>query len=199
MVILKGNDMREDLDIYQYSEIMSEAKLITWNQLPEFAVYCDQMLQIVRDGLRFMQISDGKLITKSMVNNYVKWDMIPKPEKKKYEKLHIACVIVITILKQVLPISSIKTGIKLQIVLQGQEKAYDSFCEVFEKSMKKVFVPIVEKRNPYVLDEEIINYDNLAISSITAALANKLLTEKIIETKIKKHAYLAKIEGDAHE
>ena len=65
--------------------------------------------------------------------------------------------------------------------------------------MKKVFVPIVEKRNPYVLDEEIINYDKLAISSITAALANKLLTEKIIETKIKKHAYLAKIEGDAHE
>ena len=191
--------MREDLDIYQYSEIMSAVKLTTWSQLPEFAVYCDQMLQIVQDELSFMQIGDEKLITKSMVNNYVKWGMLPKPEKKKYGKLHIACVIVITILKQVLPISNIKAGIELQIVLEGKERAYDSFCKVFEKSMKKVFGPIVERRNPYVLAEEIINYDKLAIYSITVALANKLLTKKIIETKIKKNVYLAKIEGETHE
>ena len=175
---------------------MSEAKLITWNQLPEFAVYCDQLLQIVTDELHFMQNSDEKLITKSMVNNYVKWDMIPKPEKKKYEKLHIAFLIVITILKQVLPISSIKTGIESQIELHGQEKAYDSFCEACEKEMKKVFVPIVENRDPYVLDAEIITYDKLAISSISAALANKLLTQKIIETKFNEKSCLVKVEGD---
>ena len=173
--------MKEELDLYQYSKIMSGAKLATWDQLPEFAVYCDQLLQIVQDELSFLHIGEEKLITKSMVNNYVKWGMIPKPEKKKYERLHIASVIIITVLKQIMPISSIKEGIELQILQYGQEKAYDSFCEVFEKSMKKVFLPIAEKRDPYVLDEEIVNHNRLAVYSITTALANKHLTEKIIE------------------
>ena len=165
---------------------MSQVKLTLWDDLPDFAIYSDQMLKIVTDEISFMQANDEKLITKSMVNNYVKWGMMPKPVKKRYERIHIAYVIVITILKQVLPISKIKDGIQLQVALQGNEEtAYDSFCEAFEESMRKVFVPISEKCRPYILEEREIKYEKLAISSITTALANKLLTEKIIETKIK--------------
>lgn len=188
--------MDKNLDLYQYSKIMSEVKLIRWNDLPKFPVYCDQLLQIVQDELSFMQIGDERLITKSMVNNYVKWSMMPKPVKKKYDKLHIAYVIVITILKQVLPISEIKDGIQLQVVLHGNERAYDAFGEAFEESMRKVFVPISEKKNTYVLEEREIEIDKLAISSITTALSNKLLTEKIIETKIKKYINLDKRQGE---
>ncbi|HBC30687.1 MAG TPA: hypothetical protein DC024_05500 [Clostridiales bacterium] len=179
--------MLNNIELYEYSKIMSEVKLVLWDDLPNFAIYCDQMLQIVTDELSFMHNDSEKLITKNMVNNYVKWGIMPKPVKKKYEKLHIAYVIVITVLKQILPISKIKDGIKLQVALQGNEKiAYDSFCEAFEESMKRVFIPILEKYSPYVLEEREIKYEKLAISSITTALSNKLLTEKIIETKIKK-------------
>ena len=179
--------MMNNLDLYDYSKTMSRVKLTLWDDLPDFAIYSDQMLQIVSEELSFMQNGDEKLITKSMVNNYVKWGMMPKPVKKKYEKMHIVYVIVITILKQILPISKIKDGIRLQVALQGNEKiAYDSFCEAFEESMKKVFIPILEKGKTYVLEEREIKYEKLAISSITTALSNKLLTEKIIETKIKK-------------
>lgn len=187
--------MENTLDLYQYSKNMSEVKLIRWGELPEFAIYCEQLLQIVEEELSFIQTSDEKLITKSMVNNYVKWGMIPRPMKKKYEKLHIAYVLVITVLKRVLPIIKIKEGIQLQVILHGNERAYDAFCEVFEESMKKVFIPILEKRDPYVLEERVIEYDKLAISSITMALSNMLLTEKIIE--IKKHTL--KREGQVHE
>lgn len=180
------------MDLYQYSKTMSEAKLTLWNDLPEYAIYSEQLLQIVKDELSFLQISDEKFITKSMVNNYVKWDMIPRPVKKKYEKLHIACVIIITILKQILPITKIKDGIQLQIISQGSEKAYDAFCEALEDSMRQTFVPILEERNPFVYNERKIGYDQLAISAITIALANKLLAEKIIETKINKHNDLDK-------
>jgi hypothetical protein len=171
--------------LLEYSKIMSEVKLLRWNDLPKFPIYADQLLQIVKDELSFMQIEDEELITKSMINNYVKWQMMPKPVKKKYEKLHIVSVIVITILKQVLPITKIKDGIKLQIILQGNERAYDSFCEAFEESMRLIFIPILKEQNPYVLEEREIAYENLAISSITLALSNKLLTEKIIEIRNK--------------
>ncbi|MBP1925995.1 hypothetical protein J2Z76_001859 [Sedimentibacter acidaminivorans] len=184
--------MDDNLELYEYSKKMSEAKLIKWCCLPKSPIYCDNLLQIVKDELSFMQIGDEKLITKSMVNNYVKWGMMPKPLKKKYERLHIAHVIVITILKQILPISEIKYGIQLQIVLHGKERAYDAFAEALEESMRKVFVPILQKQNTYVLDERRVDYDKLAISSITTSLSNKLLTEKIVETKIKKYNNLAK-------
>ncbi|WP_326908845.1 DUF1836 domain-containing protein [Sedimentibacter sp. MB31-C6] len=191
--------MIHNLELYEYSKIMSEVKLTLWDNLPDFAIYCDQLLQIVTDEISFMQIDDEKLITKSMVNNYVKWGMMPKPVKKKYEKIHIAYVIVITILKQILPISKIKNGIQLQVALQGNEKtAYDSFCEAFEESMRKVFVPILEKSSPYLLEEREIKYEKLAISSITTSLSNKLLTEKIIETKINKNNNKDKSEGEYH-
>ena len=176
-----------NLELYEYSKAMSGVKLILWADLPDFAIYSDQLLQIVSDELSFMQLGDEKLITKSMVNNYVKWGMMPKPVKKKYEKMHIVYVIVITILKQILPITKIKDGIQLQVALQGNERtAYNSFCEAFEESMQKVFAPISEENNPYVLEEREIKYEKLAISSITTALSHKLLTEKIIETKINK-------------
>ncbi|HCX64682.1 MAG TPA: fatty acid-binding protein DegV [Eubacteriaceae bacterium] len=178
--------MTNNSELYEYSRIMSQVKLTLWDDLPNFAVYSDQMLKIVTDEISFMQISDEKMITKSMVNNYVKWGMMPKPVKKKYERIHIAYVMIITILKQVLPISKIKDGIHLQIALQGDEKtAYNSFCEAFEESMREVFVPILEKNGPYLLEERKIKYEKLAISAITTALSNKLLTEKIIETKMK--------------
>lgn len=179
--------MLNNLELYEYSKAMSEVRLILWDELPDFPIYCDQMLQIITKEISFMQKDDEKLITKSMVNNYVKWGMMPKPVKKKYEKTHIAYVIVITVLKQILSISEIKDGILLQVALQGNEKAaYDSFCEAFEESMCKVFLPILDKSNYYLLEEREIDHERLAISSITTALSNKLLTEKIIETKIKK-------------
>lgn len=177
--------------LLQYSKTMSEVKLIRWNDLPRFPIYADQLLQIVQDELSFIQVGDGNLITKSMVNNYVKWEMMPKPVKKKYEKLHIVSVIVITILKQVLPITKIKDGIRLQISLQGNEGAYDSFCQALEESMRLTFLPILKGQNPYLLEEREIDYENLAISSITLALSNKLLTEKIIE--IRNESYINQI------
>jgi hypothetical protein len=179
--------MDSDFDLYQYSKAMSEAKLTLWHELPDYGLYSEQFLQIVKEELAFLQIDAKKLITKSMVNNYVKWDMIPKPEKKKYEKIHIACVIVITILKQLLPITKIKEGILLQIRCQGTERAYDAFCEALEESMKRVFVPILNEQIQYVFEKRKIGYDKLAVSTITTALASKLLTEKIIETKMKQH------------
>lgn len=192
--------MKINLELYEYSKRMSQVKLILWDDLPNFAIYSDQMLNIVTDELSFMQIGDEKLITKSMVNNYVKWGMMPKPIKKKYEKIHIAYVIVITILKQVLSISKIKEGIQLQIAIQGSESsAYDSFCQAFEESMQKVFLPILERQDPYILEEREIENNKLAISSITMALSNKLLTEKIIETKIKKNTNSIKPEENSHE
>lgn len=47
-------------------------------------------------------------MTKSMVNNYVKVGMIPRPTGKKYDRDHLAMLIMIGVLKQALSMESIR-------------------------------------------------------------------------------------------
>lgn len=186
-------------ELYDYATAMARVKLIRWQEMPEFSIYSDQLLQLVRDELSFMSFSGDVLVTKSMVNNYVKWGMMPKPIKKKYDKLQIVYVLVITLLKPILPIMKIKEGIQLQILIEGHENAYNSFCTVLEESLQEVFLPIIEQRQNYTFKERTLSADKLAISSITLALSSKLLTEKIIETKIIKLAKPIQSEGDSRD
>lgn len=51
----------------------------------------------------------SSLLTSSMINNYVKTGLIPHPDKKKYTKEHLAGLMAVCMLKQVLPIQDIKT------------------------------------------------------------------------------------------
>lgn len=46
-------------------------------------------------------------MTKSMVNNYVKVGLIPRPVGKKYDREHLAMLLMICVLKQALSMESI--------------------------------------------------------------------------------------------
>lgn len=81
-----------------------------WEQLPAIPLYVDQVLQYLRDSLRFFERDEEDvLLTNSMINNYVKKDVLPHPEKKKYSREHLAALTVICMLKQVLAIQDIGT------------------------------------------------------------------------------------------
>lgn len=81
-----------------------------WEQLPSIPLYVDQVLQYLRDSLRFFERDEEDvLLTNSMINNYVKKDVLPHPEKKKYSREHLAALTVICMLKQVLAIQDIGT------------------------------------------------------------------------------------------
>ncbi|WP_322173409.1 DUF1836 domain-containing protein [Acutalibacter caecimuris] len=81
-----------------------------WKQLPAIPLYIDQVLLYLSDSLRFFQRDeDAALLTSSMINNYVKNGVLPHPEKKKYTQQHLAALIAICMLKQVLALPDIAT------------------------------------------------------------------------------------------
>ena len=191
--------MEKNTELYSYAKSLAKVKLIRWHEMPDFSIYSDQLLQLVREELSFLSFNDEVIVTKSMINNYVKWGMMPKPIKKKYDKLHIVYVLVITLLKPILPIMKIKEGILLQIQIEGHEDAYNSFCSVLEESLREVFTPIIEQRKIYNFKQRNVTADKLAISSISLALSSKLLTEKIIDTRISKLTKSKQAEGDSYD
>ena len=78
---------------------MEITKFPTWEELPELDLYLDQVLLYVNGVNEQAFHSTDKPLTAAMVNNYVKHAHIPKPIKKKYNRVQIARLIVLTTLK----------------------------------------------------------------------------------------------------
>lgn len=84
--------------------------LPAWDDLPAIPLYMDQVILYLSESLRLFQPEgEPSLLTSSMINNYVKTGLIPHPDKKKYTKEHLAGLMAVCMLKQVLPIQDIKT------------------------------------------------------------------------------------------
>ncbi len=83
--------------------------LINYDELPDIELYMDQILTLIQRQLSiFTYNSYDKLLTSSMVNNYVKGNVIPAPISKKYNREHLALLEEVCTLKQVLSIAEIK-------------------------------------------------------------------------------------------
>ena len=118
--------------------LLKEYHLPTWDELPTIELYMDQVIILLSNYLGiFSAVSnDDKIITPTMINNYVKQKIIPAPVKKKYSKMHLAYLIIVCILKQTLSISMISKIIppdlneeEVTAVVKNQAKAFTYVTE----------------------------------------------------------------------
>ena len=93
----------------------------------------DQVLSLISRYFRDFPGFGEKGLTSSMVNNYVKLGIIPAPERKKYNRVHLAYLVIICILKTVMPITMIRDMISSMVIDKASyETLYNRFCEHFE-------------------------------------------------------------------
>ncbi len=89
---------------------LSGIDYISPESIPNIDLYMDQITTFMDDQLEMSKRrDDDKLLTKTMINNYTKNDLLPPPVKKKYSKEHLLCLIFIYYLKNILSISDIHT------------------------------------------------------------------------------------------
>ena len=80
-----------------------------YENLPDLELYMEQVINYLERELDIFKTSTlDKQITSSMINNYVKGEVLNSPIKKKYNKNHIAAIEQICTLKQVLSIAEVK-------------------------------------------------------------------------------------------
>ena len=113
-----------------------------WSELPNVDLYLDQVVNLINSTLSpyFFLNNDKKkdniqVLTKTMINNYVKNNLIEAPEKKQYAKIQVAKLFVICILKLVYSMQDIKTLIHIALEKCDAQKKYDSFCNLFEEAL----------------------------------------------------------------
>lgn len=117
-------------------EILNYRKIPLWNELPELDLYMDQIIVLMEKYLG--TATKDKLITSSMINNYVKLGIIPPPQKKKYSKIHIAYLIIICSLKQVMPIPDIKILIDDKLKNSSIEELLNQYSKLYSDSANKI-------------------------------------------------------------
>ena len=170
-------------DIQKWCQALASYHLPRWDELPDMELYMDQVVTLIEKHIRFLANNDDKLITSAMINNYVKLGLMPKPEKKRYERTHLAYLIVITLLKQILTITEVKDGILLQSRICGTRGAYDLFCQELEHALRRIASTAQLIQDPAILVDDDLSPENLAVKMVSNAYAYKLLTEKILSLR----------------
>ncbi|MCR4748756.1 MAG: DUF1836 domain-containing protein [Lachnospiraceae bacterium] len=100
--------------IKSITESLKRIEYIKADDIPNIDLYMDQVTSFLDERLRSTTRNKGedKILTKTMINNYAKNDLLPPPYKKKYSKDHMITLILIYYLKYFLSIGDIETILK---------------------------------------------------------------------------------------
>ena len=87
---------------------------ISLDEMPNIDLYMDQLTTFMDERLKktTRHPDSDKILTKTMINNYAKNDLLPPPVRKKYSKDHLILLIFIYYLKNILSINDIQTLIE---------------------------------------------------------------------------------------
>ena len=78
-------------------------------EIPNIELYMDQVTTFMENQLgSTRRYKEDKILTKTMINNYAKNNLLPPPVKKKYSKEHVLVMFFIYYFKNIL---SIKSGL----------------------------------------------------------------------------------------
>ncbi len=128
-------------------EELTPRTLPHWDELPDFDLYMDQVLSLMERYLGPPIATGEKGITASMVNNYVKLGLVPAPHKKRYDREHLSCLVMVCALKTVLPLAAIQ-----RILADGAQEdpavRYDRFCEQFEAAERDALRGLAREGEP---------------------------------------------------
>ncbi len=95
------NSIKGSVDRIEYIKAMD---------IPDIGLYMDQVTTFMEAHLKntTREPATDKILTKTMINNYAKNDLLPPPSKKKYSREHVLLLIFIYYYKGILSISDIQ-------------------------------------------------------------------------------------------
>ena len=113
------------------------------SEIPNIDLYMDQVTTFMDKRLaKSRRYDNDKILTKTMINNYAKNDLLPPPVKKKYSKEHMLLLIFIYYFKNILSIGDIQKvlGPSLPVFFPegGSMKLEDVYEEVFSLEKEQI-------------------------------------------------------------
>ena len=175
---------------------ISESSIIPYEELPQYDLFLSQVIDYLND--RF----DADNYTNNIVQNYIKSEVISKPEdgkKRGYTKLHLAQLVLLSYMRPILTSEEIKKVFRLAFNeindrnddIISWENAYKIFSDIQKESFndfvekefcdKAKLEKVIEALDLKESDKERISVFLLVMSLIAQASAIKKLVQKIVD------------------
>lgn len=185
-----------NFDIDNYINSQKSSTNINLDDFPEIDLYMDQVIQLFESKLNYTKRNeDDKILTKTMINNYAKGNLLMKIKNKKYTKEHMILIGLIYNLKGALSLTDIKTmfdpiiesfskdeDYPLYDIYESFLKIYDSNLENFDISSKNISNHVNELiKNK---DEKLGDFEEkflLVCAFVSMSNLYRRMSEKIID------------------
>ena len=123
-----------------YCERIANLHLPRFAEIPDIPLYMDQLIGFVGKQVDIFALPTEKPLTSSMVNNYVKMRLVPQPQAKRYQPLHVAYLIMVCLAKRMYSMNEIERLVAIDVQHRFQvPDVYDRFVELFEGSLRALF------------------------------------------------------------
>lgn len=114
-------------------EQMHICRPVAWEQLPDIALYMDQLVGYMSRQL--IDFASGEKLTSAMINNYIKDDLMPRADGKRYSREHIVYLTTICILKQVLSVRETKVFLDQSICFESTDGFYKTLGDCLDHEL----------------------------------------------------------------
>ncbi len=142
------SDKNEAL-IQSILESFDRIAYIDSGELPQIDLYMDQVTTFIDSRMKHTtrHPETDKILTKTMINNYAKNNLIPPPVKKKYSKEHMLILIFIYYMKSVMSITDIQQILGPLADRYFGEKGNPSLTEIYDEifSLRDEEVEVLKK------------------------------------------------------
>ncbi|MGY4104967.1 DUF1836 domain-containing protein [Ignavigranum ruoffiae] len=163
------------------SEAILKFRCPRWDDLPAESLFNREVVEYLSKTLSVLFAEDD-FITQTIIQNYSKRGIIPKLAGRKYEREHIAYLIIILIYKQILSIDRVKQGVDLQLALMPPAQAYNVFALALDQAIQRTFKPVFDQ-DRYTIAAQPIELNREGVQVIANAFALKLLGTIIIQAE----------------
>ena len=181
--------------IMKLAEDMSKSNMVPYEELPKYDFFLSQVIDYLND--KFTEDN----YTNNIVQNYIKSEVISKPEdgkKRGYTKLHLVQLVLLSYMRPILTTEEIKKVFSLAFNeindrtddIISWEKAYKIFSDIQLESLNDVLVkPLFneEKLESIIADIDLKDEDKekikvflIVMSLIAQASVIKKLVQKIV-------------------
>lgn len=134
---------------------ISRIDYIKTSDIPNIDLYMDQVTTFMEEHLKSSRrYPEDKILTKTMINNYAKNDLLPPPVKKKYSKEHLLVMIFIYYFKNILSITDIQSLLSPLTEKYFQcgkdfnlETIYDEVFQLESEQITKMQQDIIDRYN----------------------------------------------------
>lgn len=169
-----------NLVIEKWIKQLQEFEFSDYEKLPDIDLYMDQVVTFLDRQLQIFAYSSlDKQITSSMINNYVKGDVISAPISKKYNREHLALIEQVCTLKQVLSIAEVKQILDSSYQDSDRSETFNHFKNKV-KEINNIASSDALNKLEEITDNDTKSLNDLALDLAIAANAYISIAKRIL-------------------